>query len=120
MDIESRLQALKVRVVANPDISVKELEQEVRELMAAGVRCRRFSDEVGLSNYTIYKIRKLAGISRPPRPHKKFREIRVIPSAIENAPAMSAGITIKLIRVKGELKVTGSSADVAALLRGIL
>jgi hypothetical protein len=73
------MQALKTRVAENPKISVKEIEQEVRELMSLGVRCRRFSDEVGLSNYVIYKIRQAAGISRPPLPHKKFREVHVIP-----------------------------------------
>jgi len=118
MNIETRLEALKARVVENPNIPTKEIEQEVRELMALGVRCRRFSDEVGLSQYIIYKIRKVAGLSRPPRPHNKFREVAVAVSPA--ADVTPAGITIKIARVKGEVKITGSSSDIAAVLKGIL
>jgi hypothetical protein len=118
MSVDSRLQALKARVLENPNIPVKEVELEVRELMQLGVRCRRFTDDVGLSQYIVYKIRKAAGLSRLPRPHKKFREIAVAP--LPAAEVISAAISIKVSRAKGELKITGASSDVAALLKGIL
>lgn len=121
MDIDSRIQALKARVADNPKIAVKEIEQEVRELMSLGVRCRRFSDEVGLSNYVIYKIRQAAGISRPPRPHKKFREVRVVPALPrESAAPVTLEVSIKIIKEKSGLRITGEHSDVAALLKGIL
>jgi len=120
VDVESRIQALKLRVAENPKITTKEVEEEVRALMAFGVRCRRFSDEVGLSNYIIYKIRKDAGISRPPRPHKKFHEVKVKPEPSTESVAQASEITIKIIRERGGLKITGTRLDIAALVKGIL
>jgi len=121
VDIDSRIQTLKARVAANPRIPVKEIELEVRELMLLGVRCRRFRGEVGLSNYVIYKIRKDAGISRPTRAHKKFREVRVV-SALprESAAPVTVDVSIKITREKGGLKITGRQPEVAALLKEIL
>jgi len=121
VDVEARVQALKLRVAGNPNIKAKDVEEEVRALMALGVRCRRFSDEVGLSNYVIYKIRKDAGIARPPRPHKKFREVKLKaePVPAESEP-VTFNITIKLIQDDRSLEVTGECMDVAALVRGVL
>jgi len=79
------------------------------------------SDEVGLSNYVIYKIRKDAGISRPARPHKKFREVRVVPEMPrESTAAVTIDVSIKITREKGGLKITGRHSEVAALLKGML
>jgi len=121
VDIESRVQALKTRVAENPKIPVSEIEQEVRELMLLGVRCRQFSDEVGLSNYVIYKIRKAAGISRPSRPHKKFREVRVVTGPPrELASPVTFDVSVKITKEKGWLKIIGRQSEVAAILKEIL
>jgi hypothetical protein len=121
VDIDSRIQALKIRVAENPKIPVNEIEQEVRELMSLGVRCRRFGDEVGLSNYVIYKIRKAAGISRPPRARKKFREVRVAPALqCESTRPTALEVSVTIVKEKSGLRITGEHSEVAVLLKGIL
>lgn len=120
MDIESKIAALKLKFQINPKIPIKEIEHEVRALMALGVRCRRLRDEVGLGNYAIYKIRKQSGLARKSRPHAKLREVNLInPMAVTPAPARPE-ITFSLWREKGGIKICVDRSEIAAILKGVL
>jgi hypothetical protein len=122
VDVESKIQALKARLAENPKISAKEVGQELRELMSCGVRPQRLIDDVGFSTYTIYKIRKDAGICRPPRPLKKFHEVKLAP-ANNVTPVVSRSrseITLKIVRVGGGLEIKGEHSEILALIKGIL